>query len=82
MTNKNLTEFFTRWGMELSASTKSALKSYGSEDRDIWYLNDDSRRDRLNGAKKASLNAELSAEVANDKQVTLTMTVDGQADRV
>lgn len=82
VTNKNLTEFFTRWGMELSASTKSALKSYGSEDRDIWYLNDDSRRDRLNGAKKASLNAELSAEVANDKQVTLTMTVDGQADRV
>ena len=82
VTGKNLTEFFTRWGMELASSTKSKLQSYGTEEREIWYLNDESRRDRLAGKEKASLSAELSAAVANEKQVTLTMTVNGQADRV
>lgn len=51
---KNLTEFFTRWGMELTDSTKSKLKSYGEENRAIWYLNDDSRRNRLEGTDVAS----------------------------
>lgn len=79
---KDLTKFFTRWGMELSASTKSALSDYGQEARDIWYLDDQSRRDRLNSAAKAQLTAALSAAVENEDQVELTVTVSGDADRV
>ena len=80
--NKNLTEFFTRWGMELSDNTKSKLKTYGEETREIWYLSDQSRRDRLSSASAASLTASLSAAVENDTQVKLTVTISADADRV
>lgn len=82
VTGKDLTEFFTRWGMELSASTKLALAEYDEEARDIWYLSDQSRRDRLDGEAQASLTASLSAAVENDNQVRLTVTVSGDADRI
>ena len=45
--NRNLTEFFTRWGMTLSEGTKTALAKYPAEPRALWYLSDQSRRDRL-----------------------------------
>ena len=48
VTGKNLTEFFKRWGMVLSESTEAELNGKATEDRAIWYLNDQSRRDRLN----------------------------------
>ena len=51
---KDLTEFFTRWGMELTESTKRTLKTYEEENRAIWYMNDDSRRNRLEGTGKAN----------------------------
>lgn len=94
VTGKNLTEFFTRWGMELSASTKNQLKTYGNEEREIWYLNDQSRRDRLNGESQTELTAELSAvvkvkqkneeQLENEEhnQVELNITVSENADRV
>lgn len=82
VTGKDLTEFFTRWGMELSESTKSALADKAAEAREIWYLSDQSRRDRLNHASKASLSASLEAAVKNDTEVELTITVSGDADRV
>ena len=80
--NKDLTEFFTRWGMELSQSTKETLKTYGEETREIWYLSDQSRRDRLNSQAAASLTATLSAAVEGSNQVNLTITVSADADRV
>lgn len=85
---KNLTEFFTRWGMELSESTLSKLKTYGAEDREIWYLSDQSRRDRLAGESKALMTASVYAEVKDDTEiednakVQLTITVSDDADRV
>lgn len=88
VTGKNLTEFFTRWGMELSESTKSTLSSYGAEEREIWYLSDQSRRDRLAGESKASMTASVYAEVKDDTEiednakVQLTITVSDNADRV
>ena len=82
VTGKNLTEFFTRWGMELSVKTKETLAEYENEPRNIWYLNDQSRRDRLNGENKAELTANLTAVVENEKQVKLTVTVSGDASRV
>lgn len=82
VTGKNLTEFFTRWGMELSEATITTLKGYSEEPRNIWYLNDQSRRDRLNGETKAELAAALTAAVENENQVKLTITVSGDASRV
>lgn len=82
ITGKNLTEFFTRWGMELSESTLSKLKTYGTEDREIWYLSDQSRRDRLAGESKASMTASVHAEIKDDTKVQLTIEAHGDADRV
>ena len=82
VTGKNLTEFFTRWGMELSEATITTLKGYSEEPRNIWYLNDQSRGDRLNGETKAELAAALTAAVENENQVKLTITVSGDASRV
>ena len=46
---RDLTEFFTRWGMRLSDPVAAQLAKYQPEPRAIWYLSDQSRRDRLNG---------------------------------
>ncbi|MGO5115839.1 M60 family metallopeptidase [Candidatus Avoscillospira sp. LCP25S3_F1] len=82
ITGKDLTEFFTRWGMELSQQTKTALAEYTEETRNIWYLNDQSRRDGLNGERQAELTAAVTAAVEGEQQTKLTITVSGDADRV
>ena len=74
---KDLTDFFTRWGMRLSGQAAEKLRSYGSgsEDRAVWYLSDASRRDMLDasvGRAKGTVTAQ--AEKAGDKQVTLTFS--------
>ncbi|MBS5801152.1 MAG: M60 family metallopeptidase [Clostridiales bacterium] len=46
---KDLTEFFTKWGMDLSDAAKAEMKNYSQEERKIQYLTDESRRYRLNG---------------------------------
>ncbi len=71
---KNLTEFFTRWGMTLSAETRAKLSTYGQETRAIWYLNDQSRRDRLAGVSAASGSVTATAARSGENQVTLTIT--------
>ncbi len=62
---KDLTEFFTRWGMVLSESTKTKLATYDKETRAIWYLSDQSRRNRLAGTGTAS--GQISATVVPEK---------------
>ncbi|MBM6828559.1 hypothetical protein H9X85_02790 [Anaerotignum lactatifermentans] len=73
--DRDLTEFFTRWGMELSESTKRTLKTYEEETRAIWYLNDDSRRNRLDDKGKA--NGTLTLE-----PVSITDSADGSGQDV
>ena len=46
---RDLTDFFTNWGMELSPAVQSILSGYSKETRAIWYLNDGSYAYRLNG---------------------------------
>ncbi|WP_322175240.1 M60 family metallopeptidase [Acutalibacter caecimuris] len=60
---KNLTEFFTRWGMRLSQPVKDKLASYPAEPRALWYLSDQSRRERLAGTGAGSVNHLLSAKL-------------------
>lgn len=86
VTGKNLTEFFKRWGMVLSESTKAVLEGKTTEDRAIWYLNDQSRRDRLNNVAGVNQNATVSVKAemaktgtseASKTDVKLTITPSG-----
>ncbi|RKJ80756.1 hypothetical protein D7X33_05470 [Butyricicoccus sp. 1XD8-22] len=86
VTGKNLTEFFKRWGMVLSESTKAVLEGKTTEDRAIWYLNDQSRRDRLNKVAGVDQNATVSVKAemaktetgeASKTDVKLTITPSG-----
>ena len=70
---KDLTEFFTRWGMTLSDGVKDILDDYPAEERAIWYLNDASRTYRLGSGSAASGSASVSASVSESK-VTLTIS--------
>ena len=71
--DRNLTEFFTRWGMTLSDEVKDMLDDYQTESRAIWYLNDASRTYRLDSGSAASGSAAVSAS-ANESKVTLTIS--------
>lgn len=81
---KNLTEFFEKWGMRLSDSTKKVLAEYPEETRKIQYLNDDSRRYRLNGGAAGigttTANAIIDSE--NEKQVNLTFSTNADESSV
>ena len=70
--NRDLTEFFTRWGMQLSPDALELLKLYPGEERAIWYLNGQSRRDAIDGVAFSSGTIGLSAEV-NDASVELSI---------
>lgn len=71
--DRDLTQFFTRWGMTLSDEVKGILDDYQTESRAIWYLNDASRTYRLNSGSTASGSATVSASV-NESKVTLTIS--------
>ena len=72
---RDLTEFFTRWGMSLSDKAKATLAGYQQEDRAIWYLNDQSRRDRLAGANRATgtVKAEAAMVPGTDNEILLSI---------
>lgn len=71
--DKDLTDFFTRWGMQLSDSTKKKLQTYGKETRAIWYLNDDSRRDRLKNEADGAGTITASAKLQGETEVVLNL---------
>ena len=73
---RDLTEFFTRWGMTLSDSTKKTLAGYQKENRAIWYLNDQSRRDRLAGTGGATGNVKAQAALAEGKDNEILISID------
>ena len=78
---KDLTEFFERWGMSLSDTTKDKLKSYKEEEsRALWYLSDQSRRERLNGTRPATgtLTATAQLKGGNTVEITVTPTITGK----
>ena len=79
---RNLTEFFQRWGVSLSEETRSALAAYPEEERAVWYLSDQSRRDRLAGKTPASGTVSLTAEKQGDREVLLTISSTAAPDQV
>ena len=85
---KNLTEFFTKWGMDLSDAAKNEMAKYPAEERKVQYLTDESRRYRLNGEKGiTNMNFTATATIAgkvkasaveetSDNKVQITINVD------
>lgn len=74
--NRNLTDFFTRWGMTLSPETRAKLSGYPDETRAIWYLNDQSRRDRLTGVAAGAGTVSAQASKVGDSEFKLTFSAD------
>ena len=72
--NRNLTEFFTRWGMTLSPETQAKLSGYPAEARAVWYLNDQSRRDRLAGVSAGVGTVSAQADKVGDSEFKLTFS--------
>lgn len=81
---KDLTEFFTKWGMDLSGAAKAEMKNYSQEERKIQYLTDESRRYRLNdgtGIQKMAFAATVSVAdpskgESNANKVNITVQPD------
>ena len=73
---KDLTEFFTRWGMTLSAETRAKLSAYPKESRAVWYLSDQSRRDRLANVSAGAGTVTAEAVKSGDKDIVLTFHTD------
>ncbi len=76
---RDLTEFFIRWGMSLSESTKETLGKYDKEPRAIWYLSDQSRRESLAGTAAATGTVSASAALTEGKDNEITITIDASA---
>ena len=61
--------------MTLSEATQEKLKTYEKETRAIWYLSDQSRRERLSNTEAASgtLTFTAAVEKENPKEVKITI---------
>ncbi len=80
--NKDLTEFFTRWGMDISEELANKLKSNKvKEDRAIWYLSDSSKRSNFIGNQNINVNVniEKSTDENNDNVVNINITPTNEA---
>ena len=72
--NKDLTDFFTRWGMTLGEEAKTIMKERPKEDRALWYLNDGSYAARLAGDKEADMSSVALSAKVDENRVVLTIT--------
>ncbi len=87
---KDLTDFFTAWGIVPDEATKNYLQSkgYDKEERKIQYLNDEARRKVLNNVGSiaestkvtASYNNVTKGEIASTKEVTLNLGINDDSD--
>ena len=75
--NRNLTAFFTRWGMTLSQEVQEILAGYPGEDRALWYMDDASRTYRLSGG--AAFTGTISAS-AKAVESTVSIAITGGDD--
>lgn len=66
---KDLTEFFTRWGMEIDAETAAYMSQWPAETRAIFYINDDAQAFRINNPSAETFTGK---QVVTKDQVTVT----------
>ena len=76
--NKNILEFFERWGMKPDETTRAYAEQFARETRAIWFVNDEARAYVMehgeNGsvAKETKVSGALSYEEGSN-QVTITL---------
>lgn len=79
---KNVLEFFTRWGMTPDAKTKKYAEQFDAEERAIYYINDEAREYRAEGGSSIADSVEVTAtaqqDAADPSRVTLTMEASGK----
>lgn len=75
--NKDLTNYFSAWGIIPNEETRAFISQFESETRKIQYLDDDSMAYRLDGKTKMSENTAVKASISNEtnsNQVNLTIS--------
>ncbi len=80
---KDLTDFFTAWGIIPNAQTKAFISQFEPETKKIQYLDDDSMAYRLEGYDRMSSDTAVKAELfnaVNSNQVTLTISNTNEVD--
>ena len=75
---KDLSEFFTHWGVKLSQNVLDIMDEYVDEERAIWYLSDESRNARLDGIGENNFDTIVTTNV-DENVVTLTMSNDDES---
>lgn len=89
---KDLTEFFERWGLEANPETLAYIKSkgYPKETRDIFYISEKARYKRIEGstpmandtAVEASLKREVDQTGNEFKKVTINLGITKDSDKI
>lgn len=85
--NKNILPFFERWGMVPDAVTAAYAGKYGlAETKALYYVNEDARDYRIahpdeDGTVKDQ-DVVRASVTAKSNQVTITMTSEGDAERI
>lgn len=82
---KNLTEFFTRWGYKLSPSTLATLAALPEETRKIHYLNETSRAKRIanyNVPSGNTVTATIQRDSSNPRESIITATSSISAENI
>ncbi|MDO4262147.1 MAG: M60 family metallopeptidase, partial [Eubacteriales bacterium] len=77
---KDLTDFFTRWGMTPDAATASYMGQFEKETRAIYYVDDTARVYEMTNGVQGSLEGQEAAEAAvsaDGSEVKLTFTFKG-----
>ncbi len=78
---RDLTEFFVRWGMRPDEATLNYMKQFDPEERAIYYVDDAARVYEMtnNGSDALTGKEVVTAEAAaNDSKVTLKLTYSGK----
>ncbi len=82
---KDLTTFFERWGVVLSDTAKTVMNTFNDETRAIYYLTDESRRERLNNTQantNIAITASANVNPSNSKEVIITISNNTATDKV
>lgn len=75
---RDLTEFFQRWGIVIGEEAKAEMGKYASESRKLYYLNDESRRAAMSGTEPVTGSIRIETSV-DQREVQLTITgLDGK----
>lgn len=80
---KDLSDFFQRWGMVMDADTKAYMQQFEKEARAIYYVNDEARAYEIeHGASEGISGRDVAtASVSKNDRSSVTLTLGNTADQ-